>query len=51
MEGFLFAVHPLTNNEVKKDYYGHQVITIGKVDLTLEKQIKSNWYEVSFRLD
>jgi len=50
MEGFLYAAKPLSS-EAKKDYYGHDVVNVGPMELVLEKQLDSNWYRVSYKLD
>lgn len=51
MEGFLYAAMPLTNNEIKKDYYGQPVVSVNSIDLTLEKKLETGWYKISYRLD
>ena len=51
MEGFLYANPPLGKSATQTDYYGKQAISVGPVELTLEKQIDPNWHKVSYKLD
>lgn len=51
MEGFLYANPPLGKSSTQTDYYGKQVIRVGPVELTLDKQIDANWHKVSYKLD
>jgi hypothetical protein len=51
MEGLLYCSQPLTPGNMVKDYYGNNTVQVGPVDLTIEQQINSNWYQVSYRLD
>lgn len=51
MEGFLYAVPHVAKAAAKKDYYGKSVISIGPVELALEKQLDANWHKVSYKLD
>jgi len=51
LEGFLYVGHSLGTDDINKDAYGKQIITLGPIDLTLEKQLNPNWYRVSYKLD
>ena len=51
MAGLLFCSRPLASSDIEKDYYGDNVIQVGPVPLTLEKQIDPNWFEISYGLD
>lgn len=51
MEGFLYANPPLGKSATQTDYYGKQTISVGPVELTLDKQIDPNWHKVSYKLD
>lgn len=51
MEGFLFAAQPLGDSETRTNYYGQEVISIGPVELTLEKRLDTRWHKVSYKLD
>jgi hypothetical protein len=43
MEGWLYATVPLGPHDIAKDAYGRSVITLGPMDLALEKQVNTNW--------
>ena len=51
MEGYLYTSRPLGKSEIHTNYYGDPVLDVNSVDLVLGKQVQSNWYAVSFRLD
>jgi hypothetical protein len=51
MEGYLYAAKPLTTTEITKDYYARPVLLLGPMELVLEKQLETNWYRVSHKLD
>ncbi len=51
MEGFLYANPPLGESATQSDYYGKPVISVGPVEVTLDKEIDPNWHKVSYKLD
>jgi hypothetical protein len=51
MEGYLYAAAPLRPQDTTNDVYGNKIIALGPIDLVLEKQIETNWYQVNYDLD
>lgn len=51
MEGYLYAATPLGPQDTSKDAYGKKNLTLGPMNLEIKRQINTNWYQVSYKLD
>src|SRR5262245_5767889 len=51
MEGYLYAFPTLPTQIVKGGYGGRATVELGPVQLMLDKEVNSNWYRVSHKLD